>query len=72
MFVLLLAGELAYFSYNFWKTNRSIDAPATPVLETNAGKINTMEESLNRVEAALRDRTGSVPGSSQNTSPVVQ
>jgi hypothetical protein len=56
--VLFLAGELVYFSYVFWKATKNLDAPATPILETNAPGIRSMEATLNVVEKAVTERTG--------------
>lgn len=58
LFVLVFAAELVYFSAVFLKTSRTIDAPATPTLETNAAKIEAMEQSLKAVEEALAKRMG--------------
>ena len=58
-FVLLMAGELVYFSWFFLKTTRSLDAPAEPNLSTNAAVIRTMNKNLDVVEEAIETRTGS-------------
>ncbi len=57
-FMLAIAIELLYFSMLFWKTERKIDAPANPTLETNALQIKRMNKTLENVEAALQKRTG--------------
>lgn len=56
--VLLLAGELLYFSFVFWNTTKVLDSAPTPVLETNAVHIRSMDTKLNTVEEAVRLRTG--------------
>jgi hypothetical protein len=60
LFVLLLAGELIYFSLSFLRASARIDAPATPTLETNDLKIRRMHTKLDVVENAIEARTGGV------------
>lgn len=65
LFVLILAGELIYFSLSFLHANTRIDAPATPTLETNDLKIRRMNTRLDAVEDAIEARTGKVSSSTQ-------
>jgi flagellar basal body-associated protein FliL len=76
-FMVALAAELVYFSFLFLQIQKRLDAPATPVLETNAAAINRMERSLEEVQAALGNRVKKVAPilpetTSQKTQEVVQ
>jgi hypothetical protein len=51
--ILLLVGSSWYFA----RVTKELDAPGTPVLETNAVKIQTMQEVVDRVEGAIEKRT---------------
>lgn len=58
--VLLLAGEMVLFSLVFWNTSRQLDAPPNPILETNAVHIRSMQTTLDIVEGAVGERTGTL------------
>lgn len=59
-FVILVILELCYFSWYFMQTTVALDAPATPSLETNGAKIQSMQKILDETESALHDRAGVV------------
>jgi hypothetical protein len=71
-FVIVLIAELCYYSWYFMVTTETLDAPVAAVLETNASKIKSMQQTLDTVEKALRDRAGVTIESSQNNTSVVQ
>ncbi|MCC6198715.1 hypothetical protein IT401_00670 [Candidatus Nomurabacteria bacterium] len=71
-FFLIFAAALIYFSLAFRQTLRRIDSPATPVLQTNASKIETMNKSLDATVAALEARIGTPAAPSQTGPSVVE
>ena len=70
-FVLLFAAALIYFSLAFRRTLSTIDAPATPLLQTNAPKIDAMNRSLDATSAALELRKGVPAAAPSQTEPSV-
>ncbi len=58
VFILALIGILVYFSWYFVDTTRTLDAPPTANLETNASKIISMQQTLGDVERVVEKRVG--------------
>ena len=57
-FVVVVIAELVFFSWYFLQMTATLDAPVQASLETNAGKIKSMERMLEEVETALKERAG--------------
>ena len=56
MFILVLTLLIVGGTWYFIQVMRRLDAPVTPTFETNAIKIQEMQESLDRVERAIDAR----------------
>ena len=81
VFIMAITAELVIFSGYFLRTTHTLDAPVVPTLATNAVKIKSMQKSIEKIDTALKQRTGekntpqpALPQKppSQNQSPVVQ
>lgn len=51
--IVLLGGSSWYFDY----ITRRFDTPTPPALETNAAKIQAMQQTIERVEGVVNTRT---------------
>ena len=55
-FVVALAVELLCFSWFFTQTVKVLDAQAVPTLETNGATIKSMEDRLDTIDEAIKER----------------
>lgn len=56
VFIVGLIVLLGASSWYFIHTTEHIDSPSTAVLETNAGKIQAMQQSVDQIEKAVGSR----------------
>jgi hypothetical protein len=70
-FIMLVTIAIVCLTYYFVITSRTLDEPVAPRLDTNAGTIKKIEQSIIKTEEAVYSRTGQGP-SSQNDAPIVQ
>ena len=62
-FVILLTLQIATFSFYFMHISKILDTPVLPKLETNAFKIKSMQNLVDKIDIAVKDRVGDAPTS---------
>lgn len=63
--------EIVVFTYFFVISSRKLDAPVEPKLDTNAGQIQKLEDSIKKIEETVSKRSG-IDQASQNEGSIVQ
>jgi cytoskeletal protein RodZ len=56
--ILVVVGELGFFSWYFLRTTQNLDDITNPELKTNASKIKAITKIMDNIETAVNGRLG--------------